>query len=231
MPWSGGPPQSALGGLFALSRLRPQAHRLHADGDRQVGGSELIERRIPGSRGRIARKTGRFTGRVLAPLASTACATRWRGIQMLGGRQALIDRQALESILSRRFPAACPDQTAAAASALVGLGDESQEVEHPELQRRDHDLEQGTRFRPFRYVESPSLARKEGLHRMAQVSAVTSPLSCCWIERGSETRVSQWTYALCVRIRNNPRVVREEECARCGRWQAPAGQEANGARD
>jgi hypothetical protein len=54
---------------------------------------------------------------------------------------------------------------------------------------------------------------------MAQVAANASPFSCRWIQRGSETRVSNWSYALCLRIHDEPRLVSETECARCARWE------------
>lgn len=41
----------------------------------------------------------------------------------------MIDRQKVESILSRRFPAAPLSQIAAAANAIMGLGDEWEEVD------------------------------------------------------------------------------------------------------
>jgi hypothetical protein len=40
----------------------------------------------------------------------------------------MIDRQKLETLLSRRFPAATGPQIAAAANAIMGLGDEWEEV-------------------------------------------------------------------------------------------------------
>jgi hypothetical protein len=50
------------------------------------------------------------------------------------------------------------------------------------------------------------------------IVAATSPFSCRWIQRGSETRVSNWSLAVCVRLRDNPCIVAEEECARCALW-------------
>ena len=40
----------------------------------------------------------------------------------------MIDRQKLETLLSRRFPGATRDQVAAAANAIMGLEDEWEEV-------------------------------------------------------------------------------------------------------
>jgi hypothetical protein len=56
---------------------------------------------------------------------------------------------------------------------------------------------------------------------MACTVVTTSPFQCRWIERGSETRVSNWSSALCLRVRDQPRVVSERECARCVSWEAP----------
>ena len=46
----------------------------------------------------------------------------------------MLDRQKLESILGRRFPAATRQQIAAAANAIMGLEDDWEEV------RREEDL-------------------------------------------------------------------------------------------
>lgn len=40
----------------------------------------------------------------------------------------MLDRQKLETLLFRRFPGANRDQVAAAANAIMGLGDEWEEV-------------------------------------------------------------------------------------------------------
>jgi hypothetical protein len=56
---------------------------------------------------------------------------------------------------------------------------------------------------------------------MARIAVNASPFNCRWIERGSEGRISNWSYALCLRIRDQPRVVSEPECARCLLWEAP----------
>jgi hypothetical protein len=55
---------------------------------------------------------------------------------------------------------------------------------------------------------------------MAAVAINASPLGCRWIKPGSETRVSNWTYALCLRVHDQERLVSESECARCGLWEA-----------
>ena len=41
----------------------------------------------------------------------------------------MIDRQKLETLLSRRFAGASPDQIAAAANAIMGLDNEWEEIE------------------------------------------------------------------------------------------------------
>ena len=41
----------------------------------------------------------------------------------------MLDRQKLETILSRRFPGAAPGQIAAAANAILGLADEWEELD------------------------------------------------------------------------------------------------------
>ena len=41
----------------------------------------------------------------------------------------MVDREKVETILSRRFPGAGPHQVAAAANAIMGLGDEWEEVD------------------------------------------------------------------------------------------------------
>jgi len=53
------------------------------------------------------------------------------------------------------------------------------------------------------------------------------PFLCRWIERGSEIRVINWSYALCQRRRDNPRYVTEWECAVCARWEPPPGQDTD----
>jgi hypothetical protein len=56
---------------------------------------------------------------------------------------------------------------------------------------------------------------------MTRTVVTASPFHCRWIERGSETRISNWSYALCLRVRDQPRVVGESDCARCPFWEAP----------
>lgn len=60
----------------------------------------------------------------------------------------MIDRQKVETILRRRFPGADWDQIAAAANAIMGLGDEWEEVRRPDLTQPDGQLD-GVEFRVF----------------------------------------------------------------------------------
>ena len=48
-----------------------------------------------------------------------------------------------------------------------------------------------------------------------------SPFHCQWIQHGSETLVSNWTYALCLRVHDQPGRASKSECARCARWVSP----------
>jgi hypothetical protein len=67
---------------------------------------------------------------------------------------------------------------------------------------------------------------------MASVAVVPSPLRCQWIQSGTELHVingiSDGTYALCVRVPEHPRVVSEDECADCPRWEASERTDAIG---
>ncbi len=74
----------------------------------------------------------------------------------------MLDRQKLETILSRRFPGATPGQIAAAANAILGLADESEElgeeqgfhfnvlVRCPDTCALAREAEAGTEFRLLR---------------------------------------------------------------------------------
>ena len=62
----------------------------------------------------------------------------------------MIDRQKVETILRRRFPGAEWGQIAAAANAIMGLDDEWEEVQHPDIQHLRRQLEDGVEFRFFR---------------------------------------------------------------------------------
>jgi hypothetical protein len=48
-----------------------------------------------------------------------------------------------------------------------------------------------------------------------------SPFNCQWIQQGSETRVSNWTYAVRLLFCDQPRLASESECARCAQWESP----------
>lgn len=77
----------------------------------------------------------------------------------------MLDRQKVEAILGRRFPGAARDQVAAAANAIMGLGDEWEEVLHDhgsgyhyapdcgELCSLPHGADDPTEFRLFRRRE------------------------------------------------------------------------------
>jgi hypothetical protein len=59
------------------------------------------------------------------------------------------------------------------------------------------------------------------VNSMAQTAINASPFQCRWISRGTEMRMEQWTYAICLRCRDHARVVSEEECGRCMCWESP----------
>jgi hypothetical protein len=56
---------------------------------------------------------------------------------------------------------------------------------------------------------------------MAQLAINASPFQCRWISAGTEMRLEQWRYAICLRRRDHPRVVSEDECGRCACWESP----------
>jgi len=56
---------------------------------------------------------------------------------------------------------------------------------------------------------------------MATIATIASPFRCRWIQRGSEMRVSNWSFAVCERVHDHPRVVSEPECAQCPLWAGP----------
>lgn len=64
----------------------------------------------------------------------------------------MIDRQKVETILCRRFPGAKWDQIAAAANAIMGLGNEWQEVECRDPSSLTRELEDGAEIRLFRRI-------------------------------------------------------------------------------
>jgi hypothetical protein len=50
--------------------------------------------------------------------------------QAFRGEDEMLDRQKIETILSRRFPGATLSQVAAAANAIMGIDDEWEEIPH-----------------------------------------------------------------------------------------------------
>ena len=62
----------------------------------------------------------------------------------------MMDRDKVETILRRRFPGAECCQVASAANAIMGLGDEWEEVHCPDLRRLDRELQDGIEFRFYR---------------------------------------------------------------------------------
>lgn len=75
----------------------------------------------------------------------------------------MVDREKVLAVLAKRFPGAAPDQMAAAANAIMGLGDEWEEVSEMEEQLGYHyspqctdicylaqQVERGDTFRLFR---------------------------------------------------------------------------------
>jgi hypothetical protein len=46
-----------------------------------------------------------------------------------------------------------------------------------------------------------------------------SAFNCRWIVPGSSHHASDWSYAICVRVRNIERLVNESDCSRCPRWE------------
>jgi hypothetical protein len=111
------------------------------------------------------RKSRRFSG-VLMRIAAFSCplgleemATRLRGGRQGGpSRQIeMIDRQKVEAILCRRFPSAAWADIAAAANAIMGLGDEWREIDCSDVAGLTRDLKMGAEIRLFRraHQESP----------------------------------------------------------------------------
>ena len=100
----------------------------------------------------------------------------------------MLDRQKIETILRRRFSGASASEIAAAANAIMGLGDEWEEIleqdralgHHTSADCRDvcylaQELDCGAAFRLFRHREPdrdrrPTLAQKE----ISAISAMRS---------------------------------------------------------
>ena len=63
----------------------------------------------------------------------------------------MLDRQKIETILTRRFPGATPQQVAAAANGIMGLGDEWEEIPADgDIRLGSGDPDAGAEFRYFR---------------------------------------------------------------------------------
>lgn len=62
----------------------------------------------------------------------------------------MLDRQKLETILLRRFPGATREQIAASANAIMGLGDEWEEVECLDFQALSVQVAEGAELRILR---------------------------------------------------------------------------------
>ena len=67
----------------------------------------------------------------------------------------MLDRQKIETILTRRFPGATHQQVAAAANAIMGLSEEWEEVvdQGHEFGRVPAEIVRGSDFRLFRRRE------------------------------------------------------------------------------
>jgi hypothetical protein len=62
----------------------------------------------------------------------------------------MIDRQKVETILTRRFPGATRDQVAVSANALMGLDEEWEEVQCHDFEALAARREEGEEFRVLR---------------------------------------------------------------------------------
>ena len=62
----------------------------------------------------------------------------------------MLDRQKLETILERRFPGATRNQVAVSANAIMGLDDEWEEVQGPDIQALAAGIGEGEEFRLLR---------------------------------------------------------------------------------
>jgi DNA-binding NarL/FixJ family response regulator len=63
---------------------------------------------------------------------------------------------------------------------------------------------------------------------MAEIAINASPFRCRWIPRGTEQHLERWTYAICLRCHDHPRVVSEDECGHCACWE-PSTDRVDGA--
>ena len=67
-----------------------------------------------------------------------------------GGEVSMLDRDKLETILTRRFPNATRDQIAVSANAIMGLGDEWEEVPWTDFEALEKQHADGHEFRVLR---------------------------------------------------------------------------------
>ena len=66
----------------------------------------------------------------------------------------MMDREKVLAVLTKRFPHAEADARAAAANAILGLGDEWEEVNESEIAHLAHQLKRGDTYRLFRRTVS-----------------------------------------------------------------------------
>ena len=62
----------------------------------------------------------------------------------------MLDRQKLETVLSRRFSGAAKEQIAAAANAIMGLDEEWEEVQCHDFSALSAQVQEGAEFRLLR---------------------------------------------------------------------------------
>lgn len=74
----------------------------------------------------------------------------------------MIDREKVITVLRRRFPGSPPETVAAAANAIVGLGDEWEPVETTDLAELLERLRHGHEFRLLERRAPPEVARSRG---------------------------------------------------------------------
>ena len=56
---------------------------------------------------------------------------------------------------------------------------------------------------------------------LKRVAAQASPFNCAWIQKGSVGNIGPYTYAVCTRVPDFPRMVNEADCTRCPLWREP----------
>ena len=67
----------------------------------------------------------------------------------------MLDRQKVEAVLSRRFPGATSAQIAAAANAIMGIGDDWDELPARHIEDVMREVVDGAELRLFRRREPP----------------------------------------------------------------------------